>query len=159
MNISRFFPYKCIRNQIWPCHKVGQARFNICANMVETIWQMLHTKSQGHWPYVLRIRYSKGFYHIWVWWPWPFILIYSHCLIRFNISSENNDFGFNSIQKINFSKKFTFKCNRKQIWPWPLVSQGQFKFIIWTNLVGPTSPMLHTKSQGHRPSGSGEEDF
>ena len=31
-------------------------------------------------------------------------LIYSHCLIRFNISSENNDFGFNSIQKINFSK-------------------------------------------------------
>ena len=31
-------------------------------------------------------------------------LIKSHCLIRFNISSENNDFGFNSIQKINFSK-------------------------------------------------------
>ena len=28
-----------------------------------------------------------------------------------------------------------------------------------TNLVGPTTPMLHTKSQGHRPSGSGEEDF
>ena len=28
-------------------------------------------------------------------------LIYSHCLIRFNISSENNDFGFNSIQKIS----------------------------------------------------------
>ena len=28
------------------------------------------------------------------------------------------------------------------------------------NLVGPTFPMLHTKSQGHRPSGSGsgEED-
>ena len=23
-------------------------------------------------------------------------LIYSHCLIRFHISSENNDFGFNS---------------------------------------------------------------
>ena len=23
----------------------------------------------------------------------------NHCLIRFNISSENNDFGFNSIQK------------------------------------------------------------
>ena len=26
-------------------------------------------------------------------------LIYSHCLIRFNISSENNDFGFNSIKQ------------------------------------------------------------
>ena len=33
-------------------------------------------------------------------------LIYSWCLNRFNISSENNDFGFNSIWKINFSKKF-----------------------------------------------------
>ena len=49
----------------------------------------------------------------------------------FNILSENNDFGFNSVQKIN----------------------------IWTNLIGPTSLMLHTKSQGHLPSGSGEEDF
>ena len=26
-------------------------------------------------------------------------LIYSHYLISFNISSKNNDFGFNSIQK------------------------------------------------------------
>ena len=37
--------------------------------------------------------------------PWPLKLIYSHCLISFNISSKNNDFGFNSIQKFNFSKK------------------------------------------------------
>ena len=27
------------------------------------------------------------------------------------------------------------------------------------NLVGPTSLMLHIKSQGHLPSGSGGEDF
>ena len=27
---------------------------------------------------------------------------YTHCLIRFNIISENNDFDFNSFQKINF---------------------------------------------------------
>ena len=39
------------------------------------------------------------------------------------------------------------------------VGQGQPRIIIWTNLVGPTTQMLHTKSQGHRPSGSGEEDF
>ena len=26
-------------------------------------------------------------------------------------------------------------------------------------MVGPTAPMLHTKSQGHRPSGSGEDEF
>ena len=25
--------------------------------------------------------------------------------------------------------------------------------------VGPISPMLHTKSKGHRPSGSGEDGF
>ena len=37
--------------------------------------------------------------------PLPLKLIYSHCLISFNISSKNNDFGFNSIKKINFSKK------------------------------------------------------
>ena len=47
--------------------------------------------------------------------PWPLKLNYSHCLIRFNISS-GNDFGFNSIQKINSStKKVPFKCIRKQI--------------------------------------------
>ena len=37
--------------------------------------------------------------------PWPLKLIYSHCLIRFNISSDGNDFDFNNNQKINFSKK------------------------------------------------------
>ena len=38
--------------------------------------------------------------------PWPLELIYSHCLIRLNISRENNDFGFNSIKK-----KSTFQKN------------------------------------------------
>ena len=91
--------------------------------------------------------------------PWPSELINSNCLIRFNISSENNDFGFNSIQKNIFSKNFPFKCIRKQTWPWRKVGQGQPRIMIWANLVGPTSPMLHTKSQGHWPSGSGVEDF
>ena len=36
--------------------------------------------------------------------PWPLEPIYSHCLIRLNISSENNDLGFHSFQKINFQK-------------------------------------------------------
>ena len=44
--------------------------------------------------------------------PWPLELIYSHCLIMLNLLSENNDFGFNSFQKINFSKNFPFKCIR-----------------------------------------------
>ena len=62
MNISRFFLYKCIRNQIWPCNKVGQgpARFIICANLEETKSPMLHTKSQGHWPFVPENKIFKG---------------------------------------------------------------------------------------------------
>ena len=79
--------------------------------------------------------------------PWPLELIYSHCQIR-----ENNDFGFNSFRKIQI------KCFRKQIWPWHKVGQCQPKIIIWTNLRGPTSQMLHTKFQGHGPSDS-REDF
>ena len=31
------------------------------------------------------------------------------------VSSENNDIGFSSFQKINFSKISPFKCIRKQI--------------------------------------------
>ena len=50
--------------------------------------------------------------------PWPLELIYSHCDIRLNISSENNDIDSSSFQKINFSKISPFKCIRKQIWPW-----------------------------------------
>ena len=38
-----------------------------------------------------------------------------------------------------------------------LSKSGQPRIIIWTNLVGPTSQMLHTKSQGHKPTGSGED--
>ena len=37
--------------------------------------------------------------------------------------------------------------------------QGQPRFIICANLVGQTSPMQHTKFQGHWPFGSREEDI
>ena len=36
--------------------------------------------------------------------PWPLEL--SHCLIRLNIYSENNDLVFHSFKKINFSEIF-----------------------------------------------------
>ena len=39
------------------------------------------------------------------------------------------------------------------------VGQGQPRIIISTNLVGPISQMLHSKSQVHQPSGFEEEDF
>ena len=37
--------------------------------------------------------------------------------------------------------------------------QGQPRFIICANLVGPTSQMLYTKSQSHWPFGSRVEDI
>ena len=76
---------------------------------------MLHTKSQGRWPFVPEYKIFKGFLTYMDAVALTLKLIYSRCLIRFNISGENNDFGFNSIQKINFSKYLTFKCSRKQI--------------------------------------------
>ena len=39
------------------------------------------------------------------------------------------------------------------------VGQCQPRIIFGANLVGPTSPMLHTNSQGHWPFGSREEDI
>ena len=44
---------------------------------------------------------------------WNFF--YIHCHIRLNMSSENNDIGISSFQKINFSKISPFKCIRKEI--------------------------------------------
>ena len=62
MNISWFFPNKFIKNQIWPCHKVGQgqASFIICANLVGHTSPMLHTKSWGIWPFVAENKIFKG---------------------------------------------------------------------------------------------------
>ena len=60
MNISRFFQYKCIRNQIWPCRNIdqGQPKFIIFANLVGPTSSMIYTKSQGHWPFGSRVEES-----------------------------------------------------------------------------------------------------
>ena len=65
---------------------------------------MLHTNPKAIGLSFQRIRYLKGFVPYMGVVALTFEFFYSHFLIRFNISSENNDFGFNSIQKINFSK-------------------------------------------------------
>ena len=45
-----FFPYKSIRDQIWPCRKVGQGqpRIIIYINFVELESPMLHAKFQDY---------------------------------------------------------------------------------------------------------------
>ena len=85
--------------------------------------------------------------------PWPLKLIYR----QWTEHIKWEWFWLPQYSKINFTKNFLFKCIRKQTWPWRLVGQGHPRIIIWTNLVGPTSSILHTKSQGHWPSGSVEK--
>ena len=53
INCFTFFPYKSIRDQIWPCCKKGQAqpRVIIWINLVVLEHPMLHTKFQGHRPF------------------------------------------------------------------------------------------------------------
>ena len=48
---------------------------------------------------------------------------------------------------------------RNQIWPCRKIGQGQFRVIIWANLVVLEHPMLHTKFKSHWPFGSREEQF
>ena len=74
----------------------------------------------------------------------PLVLIYNHRLIRLHISSKCNNFGFKGYRKINFLLFSPYKCIREQRNSHK-VHQGQPR----TNLVGPTSSMLHTKTQGH----------
>ena len=75
-----FFPYKSIRDQIWPCHKIGhgQPRVIIWVNLVVLEHPMLHTKFQSHWPYgsgeedFLRFLPYMGMAAILVMWAGPF---------------------------------------------------------------------------------------
>ena len=64
-----------------------------------------------------------------------------------------------SFWKIHCFTFLPYKCIRDQIWPCRKIGHGQPRVIIWTNFVVLEHSMLHTKFQGHRPFGSGEEDF
>ena len=89
----------------------------------------------------------------------PLELIYSHCLIRFNISNENYVFGFNSIKNINFSKKSYLNALGSKFDFDVKYVKVNLRIIIWTNFVGPTSLVLDTKFQVYGPSGSREIGF
>ena len=75
-----FLPYKSIRDQIWPCSKIGQgqARVIIWTNLVVLKHPMLHTKFQGHQPFGSGEDFFKvlpyiGMEAILVMWPGPVI--------------------------------------------------------------------------------------
>ena len=52
-NFKDFSHINAFGKQIWPCHKVGhgQPRIIICANFIGSTSQMLHTRTQGYWPF------------------------------------------------------------------------------------------------------------
>ena len=54
---------------------------------------------------------------------------------------------------------FPIQKHKGPNWTCRKIGQGQPRVIIWANLVILKHPMMHTKIQGHRPSGSGEEVF
>ena len=72
-----FFPYESIREQIWPCRKIGQGQPTviISTNLVVLLHPMLHTKFQGHQPFgsgeedFLRFLAYMGMAAILVMWP------------------------------------------------------------------------------------------
>ena len=80
-----------------------------------------------------------------------FVLTSSNSLlIQLNSYSQYNTFGCNSFGKINNFNSFPFKF----IWNQSSVGHCQPSVIIQTNVVGPTSQMLHTIAQGNWPPSS-----
>ena len=154
-----------MRDQIWPCRKIGQPRVIIWINLVVLEHPILHTKFQGHRPFgsgeddFLSFLPYMGMAAIFDMWPGPFehnFVPPSNGHSIWNLASIIDD---NSFWKIHCFIFFPYKSIRDQIWPCRKISQGQPRIIIWTNLVVLEHPILHTKFRGHRPFGSGEDDF
>ena len=81
------------------------------------------------------------------WMTLTLIFMKVHVLIYFTASTKDH----NSFWEIHL---FPYKSISAQIWLCRKIGQSR-----WTNLVVLEYPMLHTKVQGHRHFGSGEEDF
>ena len=113
-----FFPYKSIRDQIWPCRKIGQHRVIIWINLVVLEHPILHTKFQGHRPFgsgeddFLRFLPYMGMVAILVMWPGPFEQnfvppFHGHSI--WNLASIIDD---NSFWKIHCFTFFPYKSIR-----------------------------------------------
>ena len=65
---------------------------------------------------------------------------------------------FISPWEIDFSIFFKYKCIEMSIWPCRKKISCQLRIIIWTNLVGHKSQILHPRFQGPIFLGSDEKD-
>ena len=87
------------------------------------------------------------------------MFIQVHVVIHLTASTNFDIIDYNSFWKIHCFTFFPYKSIRDQIWPCRKIGQGQPSIISWTNLVVLEHLILHTKFQGHRPFGSGEDFF
>ena len=92
-------------------------------------------------------------------WPWPLALIHFHVIIKFNIHIKLYVSDFHGCWEMHYFINFPYKSIRNPSWLYHKMGQCWLRVIIWTNFVGPKSPMLHSKPQGHWTFGSVEEDF
>ena len=124
-----FFPYKSVRDQIWPCRKIDQGQPRVIRiNLVVLEYQMLHTKFQGHWPFGSREEdffnvftpYGHGhhFGHV-TWKIWTNFRSPSHGGFTWNLALIGPA----------FSKEKKFK-NVESEWPWPKVNAWPWPLIF-----------------------------
>ena len=124
-----FFPYKSIRDQIWPCRKIGQgqSRVIIWINLEALECPMLHTNFQGHRPFGSREKEFFTFLPyigiaiIWVMWPRPFEQIFiplSDWGFTWNLTS----IGLTVYQEKKFENvESEWPWTKVNEWPWPLI--------------------------------------
>ena len=125
------FPYKSIRDQIWPCHKIGQGQLRVIiwTNLIVLEHPMLHTNFQGHQRFgsgeedFLRfIPYMyMGMAATLVMWPGPFEQTFispSYGGSTWNLASISL---FVSKEKKFENVESEWPCTKVNEWPWPLI--------------------------------------
>ena len=119
------FPFKSLRDQIWPCHKIGrrQPRVIIWKNLIDQVSLQL---AKQFW----NKRFFKCFYFpymalvaILIMWSGPFEQIFIHLLpgrlyMKFNWNSPSR-FRENALWNVDGP---AIKVTRAKVseWPWPL---------------------------------------
>ena len=111
-----FLRYKSIRNQIWPCRKLGhcQPRVIIWTNLVVLEHPMLHTKFQGQQSFgsreedFLRFLPYMGMAATLVMWPGPFEKTFVPP------SHKSSTWNLTLIGSVVSEKKMFKECGRRQ---------------------------------------------
>ena len=153
----RFFPYKCIGKQTWPCRKKVKCQYTtfILAILVETSCpQWLMQRFSPKASLVLEKKIFKGFYHIWAWRPsWSINRNHFSNLSFPQPKEAPYEIWAKLAQRLQrrsrlkFWTFFPYKCIRKQNWPYHKKVKCQCTTIILAALVDLQFPMIYVKVQ------------